>query len=182
MAIYELDGVKVRTPGPGRYYVADSAVVVGNVEIGDDVSIWFNTVVRGDNDLIRIRNGANIQDGCVLHVDPGFPIDIGENTAIGHMVMLHGCTVGAGCLIGMGAIVMNGAVVGDQCLVGAGTLISEGKIIPPRSMVLGSPGKVIRELSDDEVARLARGPENYKRNWRKFASSMRLQTEDGQPS
>ena len=175
MAIYELDGVKVKTPGPGRFWVAENAIVAGNVEIGDDASIWFSSVVRGDNDKIVLGAGSNIQDGCVLHVDPGFPIHIGENTAIGHMVMLHGCTVGSGCLVGMGSIVMNGAVIGDECLIGANTLISEGKVIPPRSLVVGAPGKVVRPLTEEEVARLKRGPENYKRNWRKFAAGMKVQ-------
>jgi carbonic anhydrase/acetyltransferase-like protein (isoleucine patch superfamily) len=175
MAIYELDGVQVKTPGPGHYYVAENAVVVGNVEIGEDVSIWFSSVVRGDNDAIVIGAGANIQDGCVLHVDPGFPIHIGENTAIGHMVMLHGCTVGRGCLVGMGSIIMNGAVIGDECLIGANTLIPEGKVIPPRSLVMGAPGKVVRTLTDEDVLRLTRGPANYKRNWRKFSAGMKRQ-------
>lgn len=175
MALYELDGVKVKTPGPGRFWVADDAVVVGNVEIGDDVSIWFGSVVRADNDAIRIGAGSNIQDGCVLHVDPGFPIDIGENVAIGHKVMLHGCTIGRGTLIGMGSIIMNGARIGEQCLIGANTLIPEGKVIPDRSMVMGAPGKIVREMTDADLARIAKGPGNYHRNWPKYAATLRLQ-------
>jgi carbonic anhydrase/acetyltransferase-like protein (isoleucine patch superfamily) len=175
MSIYELDGVKVKTPGPDKFWVADSAVVIGNVEIGEDASIWFHTVVRADNDKITLGAGSNIQDGCVLHVDPGFPIVIGENTGIGHKVMLHGCTIGKGCLIGMGAIIMNGAVIGDECLIGANTLIPEGKVIPPRSLVMGAPGKVIRAMTDEDVTRIAKGPANYRRNWRKYAASMKPQ-------
>ena len=175
MAIYELDGVKVQTAGPGTFYVAENAVVVGNVVLGDDVSIWFSSVVRGDNDRITIGNGSNIQDGCVLHVDPGFPIVIGENTGVGHKVMLHGCTIGNGCLIGMGAIIMNGAVIGDECLIGANSLIPEGKVIPPRSLVMGAPGKVVRTVTDEDVARITKGPGNYRRNWRKYAASMKPQ-------
>ena len=159
MAIYDLDGVSVKTPGPGRYWVAENAVVVGNVELGEDVSIWFSSVLRGDNDKITIMAGANVQDGCVLHVDPGFPIIVGENTGIGHKVMLHGCTIGKGCLIG------------------ANTLIPEGKIIPPRSLVMGAPGKVVRPMTDEDVVRIAKGPANYKSNWRKFAATMRLRAD-----
>ena len=175
MAIYELDGVKVKTPASGLFWVAECAVVVGNVELGEDVSIWFGSVVRGDNDAIKIGNGSNIQDGCVLHVDPGFPIDIGENVGIGHKVMLHGCSIGSGSLIGMGSIIMNGAVIGEECLIGANTLIPEGKVIPRRSLVMGAPGKIVRELTDADLPKITRGPENYKRNWRKFGSSLRRQ-------
>jgi carbonic anhydrase/acetyltransferase-like protein (isoleucine patch superfamily) len=176
MAIYELNGIKVKTPASGMYYVAENAVVIGNVEIGEDASIWFSSVVRGDNDKITLGAGSNIQDGCVLHVDPGFPIKIGENTGIGHMVMLHGCTIGRGCLIGMGSIVMNGAVIGDECLIGANTLIPEGKVIPPRSLVMGAPGKIIRPLTDEDVVRIGKGPTNYRRNWRMYAETLRPQT------
>ena len=177
MALYELDGVKVKTPGPGRFWVAENAVVAGNVEIGDDVSIWFGSVVRGDNDAIRIGAGSNVQDACVLHVDPGFPMDIGENCTIGHKVLLHGCTIGQGSLIGMGSIIMNGVKIGEQCLIGANTLIPEGKVIPPRSMVFGAPGKIVRELAEADIARLGLTAENYQRNWRKFASGLVRQAE-----
>jgi carbonic anhydrase/acetyltransferase-like protein (isoleucine patch superfamily) len=176
MALYELNGVRVVTPPAGRFYVADNACVIGNVHIGEDVSIWFLTVIRGDNDKITIRAGANVQDGCVLHVDPGFPIDIGEGATIGHKVMLHGCTIGRSSLIGMGAIILNGAVIGEECLIGANTLIPEGKIIPPRSMVLGSPGKVVRQLTDEDMPRLTRGPAKYQQVFRSYAEGLKLQT------
>ena len=175
MALYELDGVTVKTPGPGRFWVAEDAVVVGNVEIGDDVSIWFGSVVRGDNDVIRIGAGSNVQDGCVLHVDPGFAIDIGKNCTIGHKVLLHGCTIGQGSLIGMGSIIMNGVKIGEQCLIGANTLIPEGKVIPPRTMVFGAPGKIVRELTETEVVRINETAGNYQRNWRKYAAGMKRQ-------
>ena len=175
MALYELDGVKVQTPGPGRFWVAENAIVIGNVEIGDDVSIWFGTVVRGDNDRIKIGAGSNIQDLCMLHVDPGFPIDIGENCGIGHKVILHGCTIGRGSLIGMGSIIMNGAVIGEGCLIGANTLISEGKTIPPRSLVMGAPGKVVRELTEADLPRVSRGIDFYRRNWRKYSVGLKRQ-------
>jgi len=177
MALFELNGVKVRTPGPGRYWVAEDASVIGNVEIGEDVSIWFGSVVRGDNDLITIGAGSNIQDDCVLHVDPGFPIHIGEGVAIGHKAMLHGCTIGRGTLIGMGAIVLNGAVIGEDCLIGANTLVGEGKIIPARSMVLGSPGKIVREMTEKDMARIAKGPGIYRQRWREYAASLKRQEE-----
>jgi len=175
MALYELDGIAVKTPGPGRFWVADTAVVIGNVEIGDDASIWFNAVVRGDNDAIKIGAGSNIQDGCVLHVDPGFPMTIGANCTVGHKVLLHGCSIGAGSLIGMGSLIMNGVTIGEQCLIGANTLIPEGKVIPPRTMVFGAPGKIIRELTQDEIVKIAATAGNYQRNWRKFASGLRSQ-------
>ncbi len=131
-------------PASGRYWVADNAVVLGKVTIGEDASVWFNTVVRGDNEPIVIGASSNVQDGCVLHTDPGFPLSIGAEATIGHMVMLHGCSIGRGALIGIGAIVLNGARIGEECLIGAGALIPEGKEIPPRSVVFGSPGKVMR--------------------------------------
>jgi len=177
MALYELNGVKVRTPGPGKYWVAEDATVIGNVEIGEDVSIWFGAVVRGDNDLITIGPGSNIQDDCVLHVDPGFPIHIGEGVAIGHKAMLHGCAIGDGTLIGMGAIVLNGAVIGEQCLIGANTLVGEGKVIPPRSLVLGSPGKVVREMTEKDLARIAKGPAIYRKRWREYVATFKRQLE-----
>lgn len=177
MPLYELDGVRVATPGAGRYWVAPSAVVVGRVEIAEDASIWFGCSVRGDNDVIRIGRGSNIQDGSVLHTDPGYPMSIGEDVTVGHMVMLHGCTIGRGSLVGIGSIIMNGVVIGEECLVGANTLIPEGKQIPPRSMVLGSPGKIIRPLTDEDVARFTGAAKRYVQNWKRFAAGMKPQPE-----
>jgi carbonic anhydrase/acetyltransferase-like protein (isoleucine patch superfamily) len=169
MGLYALDETGVRVPSSGAFWVAPNAVVVGNVIIEDNASIWFNAVLRGDNEPIRIGAGSNVQDGSVLHTDPGYPLDLGPDCTVGHMVMLHGCTIGRGSLIGIGAIVLNGAVIGENCLIGAGTLIAEGKRIPARSVVIGAPGKIVRTASDDDIARIRSGVESYQRNWRRFA-------------
>lgn len=175
MPLFELDGTRVRVPASGRYWVAPNAIVVGNVEIAEDASVWFGSSIRGDNEPIRIGERSNIQEGCVLHTDPGFPMTIGPDVTIGHMVMLHGCSIGRGSLIGIGSIVMNGAEIGEGCLIGANTLIAEGKVIPPRSMVLGSPGKIIRQLSDQDVERIAGPAARYVENWQRFARGMKPQ-------
>ena len=175
MPLYELAGVKVQTPGPGKFWVAQTAAVIGNVELGDDVSIWFGTTIRGDNDKITIGAGTNVQENCMLHVDPGFPITIGESVTIGHAVTLHGCTIGKGALIGMGAIVLNGAVIGEGCLIGAGALIPEGKVIPPHSVVMGSPGKVVREVTEADRPRVSRGAIAYRAKWREYAGGLKVQ-------
>lgn len=172
MALFRLGDESVRTPSSGRYWVAPTATVLGNVVIEEDASVWFGTVVRGDNEQIRIGARSNIQDGSVLHTDPGFPMSIGEDCTIGHMVMLHGCTIGRGSLVGIGSIILNGARVGDECLIGADTLIAEGKQIPPRSMVLGSPGRIVRELSDEDVAHFSGAAARYVENWQRFAKSL----------
>lgn len=176
MALYELDGVRVKTPGEGAYWVAPNAVVLGKVEIHADASVWFGAVVRGDNELISIGPRSNVQDGSVLHTDPGFPLDIGADCTIGHMVMLHGCSIGARSLVGIGSIILNGARIGEECLIGANTLIAEGKEIPPRSMVLGSPGKIIRQLTDEDVARFTGAAGRYVANWKRYAASLKPQT------
>lgn len=176
MGLYSLGDTRVRTPDSGRYWVAPNAVVLGNVDIRQDASVWFGTVIRGDNEPVVIGARSNVQDGCVLHTDPGFPMTIGEDCTIGHMVMLHGCTIGRGSLVGIGSIILNGAVIGDECLIGANTLIAEGKVIPPRSMVLGSPGKIVRQLSDEDVARFAGAAGRYVENWQRFKAGFRPQT------
>lgn len=172
MALYELDGHRVSVPADGNYWVAPNAMVMGKVAIEADASVWFGAVIRGDNELIRIGARSNVQDGCVLHTDPGYPLDVGEDCTIGHMVMLHGCTIGRGSLIGIGSIILNGARIGEECLVGANTLIPEGKVIPPRSMVLGSPGKVVRELTEDDVRRFGGAAGRYVANWKRFKASL----------
>src|SRR5262245_46081637 len=177
MALYELDGHAVAVPASGRYWVADNAVVLGRVTIGDDASVWFNTVVRGDNEPIVIGARSNVQDGCVLHTDPGFPLSIGDEATIGHLAMLHGCSIGRGALIGIGAIVLNGARIGEDCLIGAGALIPEGKEIPRRSVVFGSPGKVIRPVSDQELERIRAGVELYLSRWQLYARSLKPQAQ-----
>lgn len=176
MALYELDGVKVETPANGRFWVAPNAVLLGKVLLQDDASVWFGAVLRGDNELITVGERSNVQDGCVLHTDPGFPLTIGADCTIGHMVMLHGCTIGRGSLIGIGSIILNGAKIGEECLIGANTLIGEGKEIPPRSMVLGSPGKIVRQLTDDDVKRFGAGAGRYVTNARRYAAGFKPQT------
>ena len=175
MPLYELDGIGVETPGEGRYWVAPTAVLIGKVIFEEDASVWFGSVLRGDNEPIRIGARSNVQEGCVLHTDPGFPLTVGADCTIGHMVMLHGCTIGRGSLIGIGSIILNGARIGEECLIGANTLIAEGKEIPPRSMVLGSPGKIIRQLSDEDAARFGGAAGRYVTNWKRFAAGMKPQ-------
>jgi carbonic anhydrase/acetyltransferase-like protein (isoleucine patch superfamily) len=146
-------------------WIAPNAVIIGDVRLAKNVSIWWNTTVRGDNDPITIGENTNIQDGSVLHTDTGVPLTIGANVTVGHMAMLHGCTIGDDSLIGMGAILLNRCVIGRECLVGAGSLIPEGKVIPDRSLVIGSPGRVIRQLTDEDVANLWDSARHYVENW-----------------
>lgn len=173
MALYTLGGVAPVTPGEGRFWIAPNATVLGNVALENEASVWFGAVIRGDNEPIRIGERSNVQDGCVLHTDPGFPLTIREDCTVGHMVMLHGCTIGRGSLVGIGSIILNGAKIGEECLIGANTLIAEGKEIPPRSMVLGSPGKIIRQLTDDDVARIHGSAQRYVANWKRYAAGFK---------
>lgn len=143
-------------------WVAPSATVVGNVSLAAEASVWYGAVIRGDAEEISIGRGSNVQDGCVLHADPGFPCHVGSGVVIGHNAVVHGCTVEDDSLIGLGAIVMNGAVIGSGSLIGAGALVPEGVVIPPRSLVLGSPGKVRRQLEDADVDRIRSGAEHYR--------------------
>ncbi len=135
----------------GDYWIADNAIVVGSVVLENNASVWFNCVVRGDNDLITIGENSQLQDGCVVHIDPGHPLTLGKNVSIGHMAMLHGCTVGDGSLIGIKAVILNDAKIGKNCLIGANSLIAEGKEIPDGSLVMGSPGRVVRQLTPQEI-------------------------------
>ena len=176
MGLYTLDGVSVTTPGEGRFWVADNATVLGNVHIAENASVWFNCVIRGDSDRIVIGAGSNVQDGCVLHTDPGYEMIIEEDCTIGHMVMLHGCKIGRGSLIGIGSVILNGAVIGEECLIGANSLIPEGKVIPPRSVVMGSPGKVVRQLSETDAGRLRGAAGFYQKNWKRFAAGLKPQS------
>ena len=152
----------------GDYYVADNAVVAGNVLLHNNASVWFNVVIRGDNELITIGENSNVQDGSVLHTDPGYPLTIGKDVSIGHMVMLHGCTIGDETLVGIKAVVMNGAVVGKNCLIGANTLIPERKVIPDGSLVLGSPGRIIRQLTDADIATIRANTRHYIENFKRY--------------
>ena len=149
-------------------WIAPNATVIGDVRLAANVSIWWGAVLRGDNDPITIGEGTNIQDGSILHTDDGIPITMGCNITVGHMVMLHGCTVGDGTLVGIKSVVLNGAVIGKNCLIGANTLIPEGKVIPDRSVVMGSPGKVVRELTDEQLARIARNAPHYVQNAQRY--------------
>ena len=158
-------------------WIAPNAVVIGDVRIEANASIWWNAVLRGDNDPITIGENTNIQDGSVLHTDEGVPLILGRDVTVGHMVMLHGCTIGDGTLIGIKSVILNRAVIGKHCLIGANTLITEGKAIPDRSLVMGSPGKVVRELTDDEVARLLTSAQHYVENARRYAAQLKLPDE-----
>lgn len=156
MTIYQLeDRIPVLHP---TSYVAPSADVIGSVALQARASIWFNAVARGDNDPIHIGENSNVQDNTVLHTDPGIPLVIGSNVTVGHSVMMHGCRIGDGSLVGIGSVILNNAEIGESCLIGANTLITEGKTFPPRSVIMGSPGRVVRELSDvqaEEIAAIA---------------------------
>ncbi len=154
-------------------WIAPDATLVGHVRVKKDASIWFGAVLRGDNALIEVGQGSNVQDGSILHTDIGFPLVIGNHCTIGHRAILHGCVVGDTTLVGMGATILNGAVIGRNCLIGANTLISEGKIIPDNSLVVGAPGKVIRQLDAVAVAGLAQSAAHYIANGQRFAKGLR---------
>jgi carbonic anhydrase/acetyltransferase-like protein (isoleucine patch superfamily) len=171
--IYQLGERRVRAEG--EYFIAESAVVIGNVLLRANASVWFNVVIRGDNELITIGENANVQDGSVLHTDPGSPIVIGSHVTIGHKVMLHGCTIGDNSLIGINAVVLNGAKIGRNCLIGANALITEGKEIPDNSMVLGAPGKVVRELTEQQIQGLRSTALHYVENARRFKRDLQPQ-------
>ncbi len=161
MAIYELDGQAPEFPGAGRYYVADSAAVIGRVRLRDEASVWFGAVLRGDNEWIEIGAGSQIQDNCTLHTDPGFPLTVGEGCVIGHNVILHGCTVGDRSLVGMGAIMLTGSKIGSNCIVGAGAVVTEGKSFPDNALIVGAPARVIRTLDDKAAKAIREGADSY---------------------
>ncbi|MFN0194193.1 MAG: gamma carbonic anhydrase family protein [Aestuariivirga sp.] len=172
MALYALDGISPELPPEGQYWIAEDASVIGRVKLDPMASIWFQAVLRGDNELIHVGEGSNIQDGCVLHTDMGFPMTIGKNCTIGHKAILHGCTIGDGSLIGMGATVLNGAVIGRGCLVGANALVAEGKVIPDGSLVIGAPGRVARILTADQIDGLKKAAAHYVANSQRFAKGL----------
>jgi carbonic anhydrase/acetyltransferase-like protein (isoleucine patch superfamily) len=173
LPVYALGDVAPVLPPEGQYWIAPSAQVMGRVVLKRDVSIWWGAILRGDNDPITVGERSNVQDGSVLHTDEGVPLDIGADVTIGHMVMLHGCSIGDGTLIGIGSIVLNGARIGKNCLVGANTLITEGKEFPDNSMIVGSPGRVLRELSPEQAAMLSHGAAHYVANWKRYARDLR---------
>lgn len=168
--IYSLDGT---APVIGaNVWIAPDANVIGKIELQDEASIWFGVTMRGDNEWITVGRGSNVQENCVLHTDMGFPLTIGANCTIGHKAMLHGCTIGDGSLIGMAATVLNGARIGRGCLIGAGALITEGKEIPDGSLVMGAPGKVVRQLDTAGQERLLKSAAGYRANARRFAAGL----------
>ena len=169
--IYALGDAALQTASE-NYWIAPSADVIGSVRLGNNTSIWWNAVLRGDNDPIEIGDNCNIQDGCVLHTDPGFPLALGNNVSVGHMSMLHGCSIGDGSLVGIGSVVLNGAKIGRNCLIGAKTLIGEGKEIPDNSLVLGAPGKVIRPVSLEQLDLLKTIVASYVARWQKYRDQL----------
>lgn len=164
---YSLGDKKVEIRG-GDYFIAHTAIVIGSVVLENNANIWFNAVVRGDTDLIVIGENTNIQDGAVLHTDEGVELLIGKNVSVGHMAVLHGCTIGDGTLVGIKSVILNNAVIGKNCLIGANTLITENKVIPDRSLVMGTPGKIVRELKDEEISGMVANAQHYVENFRMY--------------
>ncbi|MBI1200797.1 MAG: gamma carbonic anhydrase family protein [Phenylobacterium sp.] len=173
MAVYNLGNVTPELPNDDEYWIAPTASVMGRVILKKNASVWWGAVLRGDNDPIVLGEGSNIQDGSVCHTDTGSPLTIGANVTVGHMVMLHGCTIGDNSLVGIGSIVLNGAKIGKNCLIGANCLITEGKEIPDNSLVMGAPGKVVRELSPEQAARIAVGSAHYVENWKRYRRELK---------
>ena len=171
MAIYELDG-KAPQLGKGAW-VADSAQVIGTVELGDNASVWFGVVIRGDTEKIRIGRNTNIQDGSVLHADEGVPLVLGDNVSVGHQVMLHGCTIGDGSLIGIQAVVLNNAKIGRNCIVGAGSVVTEGKEFPDNSLIFGSPARLVRTIDDAGLDMLRHIAEHYVENADRYRNGLK---------
>src|SRR5919197_4397184 len=169
MAIYELDGQAPEVPADGRYWIAENACLIGRVRLKRDASVWFGSVLRGDNEWIELGERSQIQDNATLHTDPGFPLVIGHDCVIGHNAVLHGCTIADNSLIGMGAIVLNGAKIGKYCLVGAGALVTEGKTFPDNSMIMGVPARRVRDIDDDVIKAIAFGADIYVKRHRQYA-------------
>ena len=172
MPIYALEEFRPRLPPDRRYWVAPGAHVIGRVTIGVDVGIWFGAVVRGDNEDIELGEGTNVQEGAMLHADPGFPLIIGAGVTIGQHAILHGCKVGAGTLVGMGATVLNGAKIGANCLIGANALVTEGKEFPDNSLIVGAPAKAARPLAPAAIEKIRREQLGYIAKWRRFAAGL----------
>jgi carbonic anhydrase/acetyltransferase-like protein (isoleucine patch superfamily) len=172
VAIYSLGRDAPAVPQSGDFWVAPNATLIGKIVMKAGSSVWFNAVLRGDNDPITIGENSNIQDGAVLHTDDGTPLNIGRNVTVGHMAMLHGCTVGDNSLIGIGAIVLGNARIGRNCLIGAGALIGEGKEIPDNSLVIGAPGRVARTLTDVDAEKLTKSAMHYVANWRRYVDTL----------
>ena len=167
---YDLKDKKPQSSGEN--WVAPNAPIIGDVTLEKNSSIWFNAVLRGDIENILIGEGSNVQDGSVLHTDPGYPLKVGKNVTIGHLVMLHGCTIGDNSLIGIGAVILNKAKIGKNCIIGAKTLIAENKEIPDDSLVVGSPGRIIRKVTEDEKKAVLENTKHYQDNWKKYSKSI----------
>mgnify|MGYP006140248399 FL=1 len=168
--LYDLENKKIQNSGDN--WVAPNANVIGDVTLEKNTSIWFNATLRGDIENIHIGEGSNVQDGSVLHTDPGYPLKIGKNVTVGHLVMLHGCTIGDNSLIGIGAVILNNAKIGNNCVIGAKSLITENKEIPDNSLVVGSPGRVIRKVTDDEAKAINENAIRYQKNWKKYSKTI----------
>jgi len=169
--LYRLGATSPETADP-RHWVAPNAVLIGKVRLERDASVWFGAVLRGDNELITVGEGSNVQDGCVLHTDPGYPLVIGPHVTVGHMAMLHGCEIGEGSLIGIGAVILNGAKIGRNCLIGAKALIAENKVMPDNSLVMGMPGKVVGEVRSEQAERMRAGAARYVQNWQRYVAEL----------
>jgi carbonic anhydrase/acetyltransferase-like protein (isoleucine patch superfamily) len=166
--------VTPQLPGDDEYWIAPTAAVMGRVVLKKNASVWWGAVLRGDNAVIEVGENSNVQDGSVLHTDMDAPLTIGPNVTVGHMVMLHGCTIGEGTLVGIGSIILNNARIGKNCLIGANCLITEDKEIPDNSLVMGAPGKVVRELSPEQAAMMAAGAMHYVDNWKRYRRELSL--------
>ncbi len=169
--LYRLADRQPQLLGTG-HYIAPNATVIGSVILHAQASVWFNAVIRGDNDVITIGEASNVQDGSILHTDAGIPLTIGRGVTIGHKVMLHGCTIGDNSLIGINAVILNHAEIGENCLIGANSLVTEGKVIPAGSLVMGSPAKVVRQLSEQEIAGLQKSAAHYVAHAQNYAAHL----------
>jgi len=173
MAIYELDGQRPDLPADGRYWIAETAAVIGTVRLKRDASVWYGASLRGDNEWVEIGERSNIQENCILHTDIGFPLTVGAGCTIGHSVILHGCTIADDSLIGMGAIVLNGVKIGRHCLVGAGAVVTEGKVFPDNSLIVGAPARAVREVNDKILQLIAESADFYVNNWQRYRKGLR---------
>jgi len=167
---YNLENKNVKKLGEN--WSAPNSSIIGDVTLENNTSIWFNVTLRGDIENIYVGEGSNIQDGSVLHTDPGYPLKIGKDVTIGHLVMLHGCTIGDNSLIGIGAVILNGAKIGKNCIIGANALVTEQKVIPDNSLVIGSPGKIVRQVTGEETKSITENAIHYQENWKKYSKSI----------
>jgi carbonic anhydrase/acetyltransferase-like protein (isoleucine patch superfamily) len=172
MPVYSLGDARPDLPAAGEYWIAPNATLIGRVTLKRNASVWFGATLRGDNEPIVVGEDSNVQDGCVLHTDAGTPLVIGRGVTIGHLAMLHGCTIGDGSLIGIGAVVLNGARIGRNCLIGAKALIPEDKEIPDNSLVVGAPGRVLRQLTEAQREMLQESAAHYVHNWKRYAAGL----------